>query len=493
MLTRKHRGIILYLEYKAIGGLHMKKSWDYVVVGGGPAGMFFAYECIQRNKNASVLIIERGKAVAKRRCPAQEKGKCIKCKICNIANGSSGAGAFSDGKMSLFNEDDQDFYVGGNLHKYIGVEETKNVIKYTDDVYLSFGATTEVKGKDNPEYTKKLKKISKEAGLNLVSIPIRHLGTDWAHLVYQKIERYLKAHKIKTLFETEVTDLIVSNGNVQGAKYRYPGAEATTEVYGKKVVLAVGRAGSEWLEEMCKKYSIASSPTAIDIGVRYELPDYVIKEVNDNLYEGKFIGFPEPYGDKVRTFCQNPSGWVSAESYKGDLTTANGHACKEKKSQNTNLALLASLELKGVKDPIESSRMMAKAVNQQGNGQILVQRLGDLLEGQPSTENGIKSNSVEPTLSATVPGDIGSCMPYRVVKDLIEFIKMLDKVIPGFAGEDNLLYAPEIKFYSNKLMLNDSFETSIKNLYAIGDGCGLTRGLMMASASGVQLAREIVN
>ena len=469
----------------------MRKFWDYVVVGGGPAGMFFAYECIQRNPEAKVLIIERGKAVAKRKCPAQEKGRCIKCKICNIANGSSGAGAFSDGKMSLFNEDDQDFYVGGNLHQYIGVEETKRVIKYTDDVYLKFGATTELKGINNPEYVKKLKEVSKEAKLNLVSIPIRHLGTDWAHIVYQKIEKYLKGNKIKTLFETEVTDLIISNDTIKGVKYRYPGAEATTEVYGNKVILAVGRAGSEWLEEMCKKYSIASFPAPIDIGVRYELPDEIIKDVNDNLYEGKFIGFPEPYGDKVRTFCQNPSGWVSAESYKGDLTTANGHACKEKKSNNTNLALLASIDLKGVKKPIESSRMMARAINQQGNGQILLQRLGDLKRGVPSTETLIKQNSVVPTLNATVPGDIASCMPYRVVKDLLEFIEMLDKVIPGFANDDNLLYAPEIKFYSNKLTLSNSFETSIKNLHAIGDGCGLTRGLMMASASGVQLAREI--
>ncbi len=467
------------------------RNYDFIVVGGGPAGMFFAYETIQRNPEAKVLIIERGKKVAKRKCPAQEKGKCIKCKICNISNGSSGAGAFSDGKMSLFNKDDTDFYVGGNLHHYVGVEETKKLIKYTDEVYLDFGATTEVKGVDNPEYTMALKEKSKKAGLNLVSIPIRHLGTDWAHDVYQRIEKYLEDNKVKTLFETEVTDLIISNGNVQGVKYRYPGAEATTEVTGEKVILAVGRAGSDWLEAMCKKHNIASFPAPIDIGVRYELPDEVMQEVNENLYEGKFIGFPKPSGDKVRTFCQNPSGWVSAESYKGDLTTANGHACKESKSSNTNLALLASIDLKGVKNPIESSRMMVRAINQQGEGQILIQRLGDLLKCRPSTAAELKKNSVMPTLSAVVPGDITSCMPYRVVKDIVEFIKMLDNVIPGFAGEDNLLYAPEIKFYSNRLTISNSFETSIKNLHAIGDGCGLTRGLMMASASGVQLARVI--
>ena len=467
------------------------RDYDFIVVGGGPAGMFFAYETMQRNPEATILIIERGKKVAERKCPAQEKGKCIKCKICNIANGSSGAGAFSDGKMSLFNEDDTDFYVGGNLHHYVGVEETKKLIKYTDNVYLSFGATTEVKGLGNPEYTKDLKEKSKKAGLNLVSIPIRHLGTDWAHIVYQKIEKHLEDNNVKTLFDTEVTDLIVSNGSVQGVKYRYPGAEATTEVTGKKVILAVGRAGSDWLEAMCKKHNIASFPAPIDIGVRYELPDTVMQEVNENLYEGKFIGFPKPSGDKVRTFCQNPSGWVSAESYKGDLTTANGHACKESKSSNTNLALLASIELKGVKDPIESSRMMARAINQQGDGQILIQRLGDFLNCRPSTAAEIKKNSVVPTLSAVVPGDITSCMPGRVVKDLVEFITMLDKVIPGFAGEDNLLYAPEIKFYSNRLTISNCFETSIRNLHAIGDGCGLTRGLMMASASGVQLARVI--
>lgn len=464
--------------------------YDIIVIGGGPAGIFFTYEMIQKNPNKRVLIIERGKKVEERKCPETVTGKCVKCRpFCNITNGFSGAGAFSDGKLSLFNKEDDDFHVGGNLHKYLGVNRTKEIISYTDDLYLKFGATTELQGVDNPVEVAKIRKNAESVGLDLINIPIRHLGTDKARILYKKLEDYLKEYGVTTFFETEVTDLIIDDNHVKGVKFLEKGQHK--EVYAPNVILAVGRAGADWLEKMCKQYNIASSPAVIDVGVRYELPDSVMKDINECLYEGKFVGKPNPFNDKVRTFCQNPSGFVSAEVYKGGLILANGHSCKDKKSLNTNLALLVSISLPGVETPMEYSRNIARNLNALAKGQVMVQRLGDIKAGKRTWEEELKNNSVEPTLKSAVAGDISLGMPHRELTDILNFIEMMDKVVPGFADDDNLIYGPELKFYSNKVDISNEFESSINGLYAIGDGCGLTRGLMMASASGVALARVI--
>lgn len=468
--------------------------YDYIVVGGGPAGVFFAYEMIQKHPNVRILIIERGKAVEKRYCPEPALGKCIKCKpFCNITNGFSGAGAFSDGKLSLYNQDDEDFYVGGNLHKYIGVEETKKAVSYTDGIYLKFGATIELEGISHPTEVKRIQKKARSVGLELVNIPIRHLGTDRAPIIYKKIEDYLLENHVSILFETEVVDLIVSEGKIAGVKYRENVTGKEEIVYASKVVLAVGRTGADWLEKMCKMHSIESSPATLDVGIRYELPDKTMKEINECLYEGKFIGRPNPFNDKVRTFCQNPSGFVSSEVYKNGLILANGHSCKDtkNKSDNTNLALLVSIDLPGMESPMEYSRIIGKALNDLAQGNVIVQRLSDIIEGRRTWPDDLKSNSVQPTLKSAVPGDISLGMPYRILTDILGFIDMMNKVVPGFSNPENLLYGPELKFYSNKVKLSDKFETNIEGLYAIGDGCGLTRGLMMASASGVVLAQNM--
>lgn len=469
-------------------------AYDYIVVGGGPAGVFFAYEMIQKHPNVRILIIERGKAVEKRYCPEPALGKCIKCKpFCNITNGFSGAGAFSDGKLSLYNQDDEDFYVGGNLHKYIGVEETKKAVSYTDGIYLKFGATIELEGISHPTEVKRIQKKARSVGLELVNIPIRHLGTDRAPIIYKKIEDYLLENHVSILFETEVVDLIVSEGKIAGVKYRENVTGKEEIVYASKVVLAVGRTGADWLEKMCKMHSIESSPATLDVGIRYELPDKTMKEINECLYEGKFIGRPNPFNDKVRTFCQNPSGFVSSEVYKNGLILANGHSCKDtkNKSDNTNLALLVSIDLPGMESPMEYSRIIGKALNDLAQGNVIVQRLSDIIEGRRTWPDDLKSNSVQPTLKSAVPGDISLGMPYRILTDILGFIDMMNKVVPGFSNPENLLYGPELKFYSNKVKLSDKFETNIEGLYAIGDGCGLTRGLMMASASGVVLAQNM--
>ena len=264
------------------------------------------------------------------------------------------------------------------------------------------------------------------------------------------------------------------------------------KIYAKKVVLAVGRKGADWLVNMCDKHNIKTEPGTVDIGVRYELKDEVMKEVNEYLYEGKFIGYPTPFKDKVRTFCQNPSGFVSSEVYDNNLTMVNGHSYKDRKSTNTNLAILVSHNFKYPFDkPIDYGKNIAKNLNELGNDNVLVQRLGDIYRGKRTWEEELKNNEVVTTLKSAVPGDITFAIGYRTMTDILQFIRTLDKVIEGFADPCNLLYAPEIKFYSNKVSINEKFETSIKNLYCIGDGGGMTRGLMMASAAGVQMARNL--
>ena len=471
----------------------MKEKYDVIVVGMGPGAIFMAYEMTKLNKNKRVLLIEQGKRVENRICPIEKTGKCMKCKpFCHITSGFSGAGAFSDGKLSLYNKEDEDFYIGGNLHKYVGVEETKKLIDYTDQIYLNFGADTKLEGTEHKEEVNEIKKKAKKQGLTLIDIPIRHLGTEKAHELYKKLEDYLEENKIDLKFETIVEDLIIENGVAKGVKVRSAKAQDSEveEIYGENVVIAVGRKGANWLVNMCNKHSIKTEAGVVDIGVRYELSDEVMKKINTYMYEGKFIGRPAPYGDKVRTFCQNPSGFVSSEVYDNNLTLVNGHSYKDKKSTNTNLAILVSHHFNYPFDkPIEYGRNVAKNLNELGNGNVLVQRLGDIYRGKRTWDEELKNNKIVPTLKSAVAGDITFALGYRTMTDILLFIREMDKVVEGFANPENLLYAPEIKFYSNQVVIDNNFETSIKGLYSIGDGGGMTRGLMMASASGVQMAR----
>lgn len=474
------------------------KKYDVIVVGMGPSSIFFAYEMIKLNKNKKILLIDQGKRVEDRNCPIEKIGKCVKCKpFCNITSGFSGAGAFSDGKLSLYNKDDDDIYVGGNLQQYIGVQKTKDLIDYTDKIYLEFGADSKLEGTQFVEEVKELKEKANKEGLTLIDIPIRHLGTEKAHELYKKLESYLEENGVDMMFQTKVEDLIIEDGKITGVKIidlNNNSSKEIKEVYSDKVVIAVGRKGANWLVDMCEKHQIESRAGVVDIGVRYELPDKVMKKVNEYMYEGKFIGRPGPFKDKVRTFCQNPSGFVSAEVYDNNLSLVNGHSYKERKSENTNLAILVSHNFTyPFNKPIEYGRNVAKNLNELGNGNIVVQRLGDIYRGKRTWDEELKNNSVKPTLKSAVPGDITFAIGYRTMTDILQFIRTLDKVIEGFANPDNLLYGPEIKFYSNQLVIDENFETSIKGLYSIGDGGGMTRGLMMASASGVQMARILEN
>lgn len=474
-------------------------KYDLVVVGMGPSAVFLAYELIQLNNYNNVLLIDQGKSIKKRNCPIEKAGKCLKCKpYCNITCGFSGAGAFSDGKLNSYHLSktgvEGELYLGGNdggyIKEYMTQDEIKDLLTYTDNVYLKFGADTKLHGVEHMEEIEKLQQKALKQDLNLVSFPIRHLGTEKAHVLYSKIEDYLQEHNINMLFETEVTDLIVKDNKVNGVVINRIKEKKQEEIYADKVVLAVGRKGASWLSNMCNKYNIETKIGSVDIGVRYELPDKFMKEINEYMYEGKFIGRPQPYKNKVRTFCQNPSGFVSAEVYDNGLTLVNGHSYKERKSTNTNLAILVSHHFTYPFDkPIEYGENVAQNINRLAGGTIMIQRLGDIRRGRRTYQEDLENNSVVPTLKSAVAGDLAYGLGYRTMTNLLNFIDNVDKVVEGFAHPDNLLYGPEIKFYSNEVVLNKDFETSIENLYSIGDGGGLTTGLMMASCAGVQMAR----
>ncbi|MBQ3047815.1 MAG: FAD-dependent oxidoreductase [Clostridia bacterium] len=477
----------------------MQKKYDLIIVGMGPSGVFCAYELIQKNKHKNILLIEQGRSIEKRGCPIEKTGKCVHCKpFCSITCGFSGAGAFSDGKVNSYHLATgvpDNLYMGGNdgpsFRQALSVDEIKSLFAYTDDIYLKFGASPELTGVNYKTEIEAMQKKARKENLDLIYFPIRHLGTEKAHLLYSKIQSYLQENNVEMIFDTIVSDLVIEDNKVKGVKTVSAYTKDQEQIfYADNVCLAVGRKGADWLSKMCKKYNIKNSSGAVDIGVRYELPDEVMKEVNKYFYEAKFIGYPNPFCDKVRAFCQNPSGFVATEVYDNNLTLVNGHSYKDKKSTNTNLAILVSHKFTHPFDkPIQYGINVAENVNQLGAGNLIVQRLGDIYRGKRTWDYELKNNKVEPTLKSAVAGDLTYVLGYRTMTDILQFIRSVDKVVEGFGNPENLLYAPEIKFYSNEIVLDKEFMTSVENLYAIGDGPGQTTGLIMSSAAGVQLAR----
>ena len=469
---------------------------DVIIVGAGPSGIFTAYELLQLNNNLKITIIEKGKPIEKRNCPINKIGKCIQCKpCCNITCGFAGAGAFSDAKLSLYDKDSEEVLVGGNLPTIIGNQETKNLIDYCDKIYLQFGADPKIEGIENKNEILEIKNKAKENNINLIDTPIRHLGTEKSRELYYKLEQYLISNKVEIKYEYEVTKLLITNNEITGVFIENIKDKNKKEIlYSDKVVLAVGRVGSGRLFKMCEINGIKTNIGTVDIGIRYEMKtEKGIEDINRLMYEGKFIYNTKLFNDKVRTFCQNPGGYVTQEVYNSNLSLANGHSFKEKKSENTNLAILSSHNFtEPFKDPIGFGKRIGKTTNMLGDGAIIVQRFGDLLKGKRTWDKDLKNNSVIPTLKGIQAGDLSLAFPYRTLSNIIDFIQQMDKVVPGFANEDNLMYGPEIKFYSNAIELDKNLMTNIKGLYAIGDGAGLTRGLMMASCSGVYLARKLI-
>ena len=436
-------------------------QYDLIVVGMGPSAVFLAYELIQLNNYKNILLIDQGKSIKNRLCPMEKVNKCVNCKpYCNITCGFSGAGAFSDGKLNSYHlssrDQDGNMYLGGNdggyFKEYMDQNEIYDLLSYTDQVYLNFGADTKLHGVDHIEEIKELQDKAMKENLNLVSFPIRHLGTEKAHLLYAKIENYLREHKINMLFETEVKDLIVINDEIKGVKIYKIKDDKNEEVYSDKVVLAVGRKGASWLSDICIKHNIKTKLGSVDIGIRYELPNKVMEKINEYMYEGKFIGRPFPYRDKVRTFCQNPSGFVSAEVYDNGLTLVNGHSYKDKKSTNTNLAILVSHHFTHPFDkPIEYGENVAQNLNRLGGNAIMVQRLGDIYRGRRTWNEDLKNNSVKPTLKAAVAGDLTYGLGYRTMTDILQFIKDVDKVVEGFAHLTIFCMVRKLNFIVMKL------------------------------------------
>ena len=462
---------------------NMNNQYDVIIVGAGPAGIFTAFELIKSKPELKILMLEKGNGIYKRKCPKHTNGGiCVHCKPCNITTGWAGAGAFSDGKLSLSHE------VGGTISDYIGVETANEMIAYTDEIYLEFGGDPKVHGAEISPAMREIQKKSIEANLRLVHCPVRHLGTEKTQSLYKSLFDFISSKGVEILFRKPVTDFVFEDAAITGVVVN------DAQYSAKKVVVIVGREGSDWLLKMCETHNIATEVGVVDIGVRVECRNEIMQEINENFYEAKLVHYTKTFDDKVRTFCSNPGGFVSSEYYDNNLAVVNGHSYKDLKSNNTNFALLVSQKFtEPFNAPIEYGKHVADMANMLTQHKILVQRFGDLIRGRRTTPERLFRNNIIPTLKDAVPGDLSLVLPYRIMTDIIEMIEALDKVSPGLASDETLLYGVEVKFYSNKIKVNKAFQAdNIRNLYVGGDGAGITRGLMQASVNGVLIARDIL-
>lgn len=459
-------------------------NYDVIIVGAGPSGIFCAYELIHKKPKLRVLMLEKGRRIEERQCPKRKTKVCVGCKPCSITTGFAGAGAFSDGKLSLSPD------VGGNLPEILGYEKAQELIGESDEIYLKFGADASVYGLGREKEIREIRRKAINANLKLVECPIRHLGTEEGYKIYMRLQEHLLAQGVEMKFKTMVENIIVEDGRAKGVLTSQGEA-----FYGREIVCAVGREGADWFCHVCKEQEIETKVGTVDIGVRVEVRDEVMDFLNQNLYEAKLIYHTPTFDDKVRTFCTNPSGEVATEYYDNGLAVVNGHAYKSSdlKTNNTNFALLVSKNFtKPFKTPIEYGKQIAQLSNMLCDGKILVQTFGDFRRGRRTTEERLCRNNLIPTLKDAVPGDLSLVFPHRIMVDIEEMILALDKVTPGIASDETLLYGVEVKFYSNKVVVNQDFETNIPGLRAIGDGASVTRGLQQASANGLSAARSIL-
>ncbi|MCI9531325.1 MAG: FAD-dependent oxidoreductase [Lachnospiraceae bacterium] len=461
------------------------EQYDVVIVGAGPSGIFCAYELMRQRPGMRVLMLEKGRRIEERQCPKRKTKACVGCKPCSITTGFAGAGAFSDGKLSLSPD------VGGNLPEILGYEETAALIRESDEIYLEFGADRNVYGLGKEKEIREIRRKAINANLKLVECPIRHLGTEEGYKIYMRLQEHLLGQGVFMQFQTAVKDILVEGGRTVGVI-----TDKGETFYGREVVCAIGREGADWFSRVCQAHGIETKVGTVDIGVRVEVRDEVMEFLNQNLYEAKLVYHTPTFDDKVRTFCTNPSGEVATEYYENGLAVVNGHAYKSSglKTHNTNFALLVSKNFtKPFKTPIAYGKQIAQLSNMLCDGKILVQAFGDFRRGRRTTEERLCRNNLIPTLKDAVPGDLSLVFPHRIMVDIEEMIFALDKVTPGIASDETLLYGVEVKFYSNKVVVNRDFETNIPGLRAIGDGASATRGLQQASANGLSVARSILS
>ncbi len=452
-------------------------NYDVIIVGAGPGGIFSAYELVNGNKDLKIAVFELGNPLEKRKCPIDGKKvkSCIKCPICAIMSGFGGAGAFSDGKYNITNQ------FGGTLYEYIGKTQAIELMRYVDKINLKYGGEgTKLYSTANTS----IKKKCFENDLHLLDAQVRHLGTDMNYVVLENIYNELK-DKVDFYFRTEITSVKMTDGGFE--------VISGDKAYScKNCIISVGRSGSKWMETVCKEMNIPTKSNRVDIGVRVELPAEVFSHLTDELYESKIVYRTKQFEDLVRTFCMNPHGVVVNENTNG-IVTVNGHSYEDPKlhTDNTNFALLVS---KHFSEPFKDSNGYGESIARLSNmlgGGVIVQRFGDLIRGRRSNEHRIAESYVVPTLAAT-PGDLSLVIPKRILDGIIEMIYALDKIAPGTANDDTLLYGVEVKFYNMEVELDENLETKQKGLFVIGDGSGVTHSLSHASASGVYVARHIL-
>jgi uncharacterized FAD-dependent dehydrogenase len=456
----------------------LKKHYDVIIVGAGPAGIFSALEILTQRKDAKILIIEKGKDIDKRACPMKIKEiSCAACPECALLSGWGGAGAYSDGKLNLSPD------VGGFLSRYISLDRLESLIAYVDKIYISYGAPKDTY-RGNAEEISTIARLASENNLLLIPSKIRHIGTDRCRTLLKNIKKDLN-QMIETLFTAEADRVIIKKRKSVGVRLKNG-----ETLFSEFLILAPGREGSRWLEKEAKRLHLTLFRNPVDIGLRVEVAAPVFEPLTKIMYEPKLIFHSRTFNDRVRTFCVNPYGEVVKEYLKG-IWTVNGHSYAKRKTGNTNFALLASTSFtEPFDDPILYGRYIAGLANLLGKG-VIVQKLGDLKQGRRSTNERIQKGKIEPTLKDATPGDLSFVMPYRHLSDILEMIEALDKITPGIYSEDTLLYGAEVKFYSRYPKLTESLETEVENLFAVGDGAGVSRGLIQASASGVIAAKEI--